>query len=665
MNTKPIHLSILSVLLALTACTDGHDSLPPVDTGEDVLHISSVTMEGATDAASRGIITEVGTADGQLSRIGIYAVGYNGTSETEYKPAHGRNTDTYQYGSSAWTSTATQPADALRLPTGTGTPTIHAYAWHPATLTPAYQSSGSYVSGVNIHSTDILFDAANQVDYLYSSQATPQAGTPIAFTMKHAMVKLTCQVYQNGSLEKDIHLTKLSITERNNKWVTGQGNMKLTDGVFTGLASTSKIVMTAAENDAQKVVGEKNSPASAYCLVAPTTLNSLRFELEAESPGTNQKYTFQTSYVTPTQPTWTKGQHILFTIKLDGMNAQVTGIQVCKWDEYTDTSIPVTPEPEPATLSFSLPQAETRALGAAPATENLASGTIFSVYAYRNGKRAGEGVYQVDATTTTLASPATIGGTPKPLKLTKGKYDLYFFSYNSTGTNAGDYPTLPDNSAAATVSNGKDFLFTSLRDVEIQANQSSGADTGQKTFSVSLSDAPFRHQCARAKATLEVQEKPVKPEAVTSLSITLKNLSANGSYDASADRWNMDTRAETNTLSFVTGGSFTPDFNASPPQLQTSTSETFLLPVNASSDDPLKFDLSMSVGYTSTLEGGGTKTQQVKLENYALPKQLQAGKSYNFVFRLTFYGDYKPVGVVLDIEEYTPVSLPIGGVGED
>ncbi|WP_418697244.1 fimbrillin family protein [Bacteroides sp.] len=660
MNTKPIHLSILSVLLALTACTDGHDSLPPVDTGEDVLHISSVTMEGATDAASRGIITEVGTANGQLSRIGVYTVGYNGTSETEYKPAHGRNTGVYQYASSAWTSTATQPADALRLPTGTGAPTIHAYAWHPATLTPAYQSGGSYVSGVNIHSTDILFDAANQVDYLYSSQATPQAGTPIAFTMNHAMVKLTCQVYKTGSLTEDIHLTKLSITERNNKWVTGEGNMKLTDGVFTGLTNTSQIVMTAATGDASKVVGNSSNPASVYCLVAPTAPTSLRFELEAESA--SQQYSFQTSYVTPTQTSWVKGQHIVFTIKLDGMDAQVTGIQVYPWDEFTDTSIPVTPEP--ATLSFSLPQAETRALGAAQATENLASGTLFSVYAYRGGKRLGEGVYQVDATAT-LASPATINGAVKPLKLTKGKYDLYFFSYNSKGKNAGDYPTLPDNSSAVSVSNGKDFLFTSLADIEIQANQSSGTGTDQKTFSVSLSGAPFRHQCARAKATLEVQEKPVKPETVTGLAITLKHLSASGSYDASADTWSMGTRADANTLSFVTGGSFTPVFTASPPQLQTSTPENFLLPVNASSDDPLKFDLSMTVGYTSTLSGGGTKTQLVELKNYALPKQLQAGKSYNFVFRLTFYGDYKPVGVVLDIEEYTPVSLPAGGVGED
>lgn len=660
MNTKPIHLSILSVLLALTACTDGHDSLPPVNTGGDILRISSVTMEGAAAAASRGIITEVGTADDQLSSIGVYTVGVNGTSETEYKPAHGKNTGIYKYGSSGWTSTATQPADALRLPTD-GTTSIRAYAWHPATLTPAYQSDGSSISGVNIHSTDILFDAANQVDYLYSEPATPTAGTPVTFTMNHAMVKLTCQVYKTASLTEDIHLTKLSVTENGSKWVTGEGKMKLADGVFTGLTNTSQIVMAAAGNDVSKVVGDVSNPASVYCLVAPTAPARLRFELEAESA--NQQYSFQTSYVTLSDASWTKGQHILFTIKLDGMNAQVTGIQVCQWDEYTDTSIPVSPEPEPATVSFSLPQAETRALGAAAATENLASGTIFSVYAYRDGKRLGEGVYQVDATAT-LASPATIDGTPKPLKLTKGKYDLYFFSYNSTATGAGDYPTLPDNSAAATVPNGKDFLFTSLPGIEIRANQSSGTGTDQKTFSVSLAGAPFRHQCARAKATLEVQEKPVKPETVTNLSITLKNLSASGSYDASADSWSMGTRADANPLSFVTGGIFTPVFGTSSPQLQTSTPETFLLPVDASSD-PLLFDLSMTVGYTSTLSGGGTKTQQVKLENYALPKQLQAGKSYNFVFRLTFYGDYKPVGVVLDIEEYTPVSLPAGGVGED
>ena len=117
MNTKLIHMPFLSVLLALTACTDGHDSLPPVNTGGDILRISSVTMEGAAGAASRGIITEVGTGADQLSSIGVYTVGVNGTSETEYKPAHGKNTGIYKYSGSTWTSTATQPADALRLPT--------------------------------------------------------------------------------------------------------------------------------------------------------------------------------------------------------------------------------------------------------------------------------------------------------------------------------------------------------------------------------------------------------------------------------------------------------------------------------------------------------------------------------------------------------------------
>lgn len=327
---------------------------------------------------------------------------------------------------------------------------------------------------------------------------------------------------------------------------------------------------------------------------------------------------------------------------------------------------PATEEGQEVALLFQLPSVEVRALEASPSVEQLAANTVFSVYAFRDNKNIGSGVYQVDGADATQASAVTIGGVEKALKLTKGKYDLYFFSYHAAGTGTGDYPELSGSSVS--VRNGKDFLSTSLKGLEIQADHSAGTG-GAKTFTVSMEEAPFRHLCARVKTTLELQQKPVAPKSVTGLSVKVRNLGGSGTYTPDHTDITTGARGDGNEISFVfpsSGGSggYTPDFNASPVQNQYSSDDTFLLPVDASS--PLKFDLSMNVGYISTQTGiTGEKTQKVELDGYELSRQLQAGKSYNFVFRLTFYGDYKPVGVVLDIQEYTPVGLPADGVGED
>lgn len=341
----PITLPFLSCLLLLPACTeenrDGILSAP----GWEPLRIASIAMDGS--ATPRGIIEKVGKGTGELSSIGVYAAYSDGA---EYKPAHGSNTDIYQYDGSQWSTTAT-PFDAvLRLPTGTGAPGVTAYAWHPSDLTPVYQSNGgSHVTGVDIPN-QIIFDAANQNDYLYATPASVQAGTAASFTMNHALLKLTCKIYKSSSLTEEIHLTSLSITERNNNWLTGQGSMRLANGELSGLTNTSKLVITAGDASqgyTPKVVvvpDTQDNPATVHCLLAPTSVTGLRFELEAKS--SVQTYSFQSNFVTPGKLEGNKGEHIIVTIKLDGMDAKVTGISVYKWEPYSDTYIPVTPEPE-------------------------------------------------------------------------------------------------------------------------------------------------------------------------------------------------------------------------------------------------------------------------------------------------------------------------------
>ncbi|MCD8184067.1 MAG: hypothetical protein LUE99_14450 [Bacteroides sp.] len=79
---------------------------------------------------------------------------------------------------------------------------------------------------------------------------------------------------------------------------------------------------------------------------------------------------------------------------------------------------------------------------------------------------------------------------------------------------------------------------------------------------------------------------------------------------------------------------------------------------------PLKFNVEMKVHYTSTQNSGVAKDYDFKQE-LELAKALFAGKSYKFIFTLTFYGDYLPSDLALNIQEYTPVALKPGDVGGD
>ena len=329
-----------SCLLLLCACSAPEEEV--ASDGWKPLRVASITVDAS--ATPRSIIEEVGTEPGRLSGIGVYAL-Y--ADNTEYKPAHGSNTGIYMYDGSQWAAAATQQNAVLRLPTGTEAPQMKASAWHPSGLAPVYMpSGGSHVTGVTVPSV-MTFDAADQEDYLYAAPVKVTAGTAVSFAMNHAQLKLTCKVYKSASLTEEIHLTGVTVTERNNNWLTGQGSMRLADGVFTGLTNTSKLVLKAAEGDRTKTVpADRENPVSVHCLVAPTSVSSFRFELEAESSA--QKYSFQSSYVTPSKTEGAKGDHIIVTIKLDGMDARVTGIGVYKWESYSDTYIPVTPEPEAA-----------------------------------------------------------------------------------------------------------------------------------------------------------------------------------------------------------------------------------------------------------------------------------------------------------------------------
>lgn len=71
----------------------------------------------------------------------------------------------------------------------------------------------------------------------------------------------------------------------------------------------------------------------------------------------------------------------------------------------------------------------------------------------------------------------------------------------------------------------------------------------------------------------------------------------------------------------------------------------------------------MTVKYTN--KDGVANTESKLTQTVELKKALLAGMSYNFVFTLTFYGDFLPADLTLDVQDYIPVDLTPGDVGGD
>lgn len=313
-------------------------------------------------------------------------------------------------------------------------------------------------------------------------------------------------------------------------------------------------------------------------------------------------------------------------------------------------------------ISFNLPQEEaingilphSRAIQGSAGTELLSDGTLFSVRAYKKNKTGtpvfvGKGVYKVETGGTTAVPRSD----PEALKLTRGTYDLYFLSYNSSGT-------VPDATGeTVSVSNGNDFLGATLEQIIIQADKD-----GQTSLTIPMDGHPFRHLCSRVKATLEVpKDQPVAPKGITDLEISVKNLRTDNTYTWLSQSFTaLGARDKGSTFSLIKSGSLSNIQGSSTfPVTFSSPSDVFLLPLDESA--PLLFDVSMKVSYTD--RNGQPATATLESKEVELKKALLPAMSYNFVFTLTFYGDYLPADLTLDVLDYIPVDLTPDDVGGD
>lgn len=301
---------------------------------------------------------------------------------------------------------------------------------------------------------------------------------------------------------------------------------------------------------------------------------------------------------------------------------------------------------------------------ASASTEALKADVRFTVRAYKSddGAYVDEGVYVIVADaagngTGTTAKPLVESGKDNGLYLTRGEYDLRFLSYNSTS----EHPAVSNEQT--TVLNGKDLIATSLKNVLVRANKD-----GQTDFTISMKGYPFEHLCSCVKATFQIPDgQVVTPTGISEMNITLKNLRTDATYDWKTGVLTPTERKDATSLPLFTKGSIVnvPSTPAAGSTILATveSEEVYVLPLNETA--PLKFDVNMKIAYVSTQTGGGDKENTLNIENLENAKALLPGKAYNFIFSLSFYGDYLPTDLMLTVQDYVPVNLKPDDVGGD
>lgn len=312
---------------------------------------------------------------------------------------------------------------------------------------------------------------------------------------------------------------------------------------------------------------------------------------------------------------------------------------------------------EPVNIAFEMYSADLTKAAKAVATEAMQEGKTFRIYAYNSTAGSTPDFTQTPVASAIYTVKKQDAGTPNEklvatgdMKLYRGTYYMYLVSYNEESS----YPELSSSGGKINVTNGKDFMYTTLENIIVQPTAPGG-----NSMTVPL-PSPFIRLGSQVvvRAAAKNGTQPVSINKLEVREIKVSGLPASLDYTLGKTTW--ETNADYAASYTYPGdgfkrydvngnpGSNTFDFWTSPAQV--------LLPVDGSS--LLKFSVKLWVQYSS-----GTK-EVTKEYPASIQKVLLPGMAYVFDFTLTFYGEIVPSDLTLAVKEYNTIPLDTDGMGK-
>lgn len=349
-------------------------------------------------------------------------------------------------------------------------------------------------------------------------------------------------------------------------------------------------------------------------------------------------------------------------------------LNACSGTYPTDREIPPT-DGNPLGIRFTMPEADAQtetnagsraALGNAM-TEFLQDGVQFRAYAYsvsdgtEASTAAGSAIYTIkannDGTNGTDADAST--SQSGSIELYRGTYNFYLISYNET-SEAPSFSS--EDGKTLSVSNGKDFMYVTLKNVVVQAEEGASYITIPVT-------TPFTRLCS--KVSVAVKADATQPKKILSLtvnSIQMDNIPSARNYTRGNAAWNDETitYGDASEAQWKNFGTNTSSETGGETDGYYFVDNDNLLFLPASPAEGLKFKVNLKIGYNET---GNTSSSADKTEDktyeVSIPKALLPGTKYLFEFALTFFGNLGNGELSLSVKAYDERELTTDDIGGD
>lgn len=326
---KYINLKTFSLLACslLAAC---HTEEVPVFDDTNALQLSSVSLEG--NMAVKSIVTSI-------EKVNIY------TTSTEHVALTENALSTYTYSGGAWKSDA--PPTLV-----SGGNNIYAYypvvkeknAESPITVTNS--TDGNHTIPIYVRSEDTF--EGKQDDYLYAANCPISASSTqkvISLTMKHALAKVTFQIYKSDAATETLTLNNIEVRSRTNRLQSGEnGTMNLLTGRLNNLVSGQFITLTSSEG--VSIASNKSTNISALMAPMSGPEQVLSFGLTVTVAGETTPRVFETQSVTSKEDgwvgeQWAAGKEYIYQIKVDKTGGSIEGVKVYDWKTGADQNTQV------------------------------------------------------------------------------------------------------------------------------------------------------------------------------------------------------------------------------------------------------------------------------------------------------------------------------------
>lgn len=330
-------LGIFVCIPLLTGCAD--KEVPDIEAAAVPLQLEVSTVSGS--AVTRSVVSQTGTANGQVGQIGI-CLALNADGHTAYADPS-ISSALFTLGSGGgWT--ASRPVNLRSAQ-------ARLYAWYPATADGLATADNGATRTIPINLPAVqTYDGAStvacsQADYLYGSAGetpgdagaiTVNRDAPTAqIHLQHALSQVVFTIEYKPGRVPDAEYDWVKSISLEGPFRAGTGTMQLSDGVLAFPAQSSAVLTFKAESNPQ-LPGNIGNPATvAYGLAAPKAATSgtvtVKLVLGQKSVSTDDRTLTTTTNLFNAE--WVKGVRYTYKLLLDKNDITLKNVAIQGWTE--------------------------------------------------------------------------------------------------------------------------------------------------------------------------------------------------------------------------------------------------------------------------------------------------------------------------------------------